>query len=134
MRGSGGVVVVIVSGCTVLVPLDDLLPSILLDHVSKLDYKLALFILLARLERVLLKILQRYGSPHLSRRGNGLDEVDVEYFCKDNFESYACPLLLKEYASRLWSPSAKNRATHVFPPKGGLAALAVNVSDSMKAS
>lgn len=74
MRGSGGGVV-IVSGCTLLVPLDDLLPSILLDHVSKLDYKLALFILLARLERVL-----------------------------------------------------------VFPPKGGLAALAVNVSDSMKAS
>ena len=60
MRGSGGGVV-IVSGCTLLVPLDDLLPSILLDHVSKLDYKLALFILLARLERVLLKILHRYS-------------------------------------------------------------------------
>lgn len=42
-----GVIVIIVSGCNLLVPLDDLLPSILLDHVSKLDYELALFILLA---------------------------------------------------------------------------------------
>lgn len=36
----------------------DLFPSILLDHVSKLDYKLALFILLTRLERMLLQNFQ----------------------------------------------------------------------------
>lgn len=59
----------------VVVPLNRLFPSIFLDHVSKLDDKLALFILLTRLERML-----------------------------------------------------------VFPPKGGLATFAVNISNSMKAS
>lgn len=76
-----GLVCVFIRGIPFLAadyPRLNLFPSILLDHVSKLDYKLALFILLTRLERMLLQNFQ----PSLANtpRSNYVTCIHVRIF------------------------------------------------------